>query len=130
MARDYETYRDKVELAKACLVGLCANFEAPHHRARELVAKALDAAQAFYDELDAREAANEAKEAEEAEAGPTEPPPATDPVPSEPEPESQPHNPRPEPVNTSDEPNIDRPHSTTERVSADRPWNGGDLARG
>ncbi len=80
---DFESYR-KVELAKACLVGMCANFEAPHHKPRELAAKALDVAQAFYNELDAREAANEAKEAE---AGETEPPPAED---TEPESERKP----------------------------------------
>jgi hypothetical protein len=58
---------EMLELAKACLVGLCANEEAPHHRPRELAARAFDYAQAFYDELDARTAAAVAAE-------PTEPP--------------------------------------------------------
>lgn len=62
-----------LELAKACMVGLASNFEAPHHKPRELAARAFDYAQAFYDELDVRTAAAEAKESE---SSPTEPPPS------------------------------------------------------
>lgn len=64
----YAPADEMLELAKACMVGLAANFEAPHHKPRELAKRAFDYAQAFYDELDARTAAAEAAE-------PTEPPP-------------------------------------------------------
>lgn len=99
MRSDYDTYADKVELAKGLLVGLSANFEAPHHKPRELAAKALDLASAFYDELDARELAHEAQAQAEEAAGDTEPPPADAEGPSPAEPK------------------------------ADRPWNGGELDR-
>lgn len=107
---DRYSYQDKVELAKACLVGMCANFEAPHHKPRELAAKALDVASAFYDELDAREAANEAKEEE---AGTTEPPPSS----------------LLSPLRASDEIDEDPPESVNELVTAppQRTWS--DLAR-
>lgn len=109
MASVYDTYQDKVELAKACMVGLCANFEAPHHKPRELAAKALDFAGAFYDELDAREAAHDAKEAE---AGTTEPPPSS----------------LLSPLRAPDEIDEDPPESVNELVTAPpRVWN--DLAR-
>jgi len=116
LAYPSDTYQDKVELAKACLVGLCANFEAPHHKPRELAAKALDFAGAFYDELDAREAAHEA--AEQA-AGKTEPPPGFDPIPSAGALSSiLPPEDRPAPVSQP---------ATPVSVTADRPWSGGDL---
>ena len=63
----YAPADEMLELAKACMVGLAVNFEAPHHKPRELAKRAFDYAQAFYDELDTRTAAAEAAE-------PTEPP--------------------------------------------------------
>lgn len=103
---------EMLELAKACLVGLSANFEAPHHKPRELAARAFDYAQAFYDELDARTAAAEARESE---APATEPPPSSllSPLTHEDEIDEDPAD---EP-----EPSIDQPPSTTEAL---RPWSG------
>lgn len=112
-----DTYADKVDLAKGILIGLAANFEAPHYKPREMASKALDLAGAFYDELDAREVAAEAKDSA---AGPTEPPASPlqtsdvqpDEIDEDPEPERQPNQivreVQPEPI---------------------RPWTGGDLAR-
>lgn len=107
---------EMLELAKACMVGLCANFESPHHRPRELAARAFDYAQAFYDELDARTAAAEAKESD------TEPPPSSllSPLTHEDEIDEDPAD-EPEPSIDEPEPSIDQPPSTTEAL---RPWSG------
>ncbi len=101
----YAPADEMLDLAKACMVGLAANFEAPHHKPRELAKRAFDYAQAFYDELDARTAAAVAAE-------PTEPPPS--------------------PLQTNDvEPDeIDEDPEPEAPAEAVRPWAGGELARG
>lgn len=112
-----DTYADKVDLAKGILIGLAANFEAPHYKPREMASKALDLASAFYDELDAREAAVEAKDSA---AGPTEPP-ASPLQTSDVQPDEIDEDPEPE--------GGAEPQAESAAQEPIRPWTGGDLAR-